>query len=197
MRKLILLVLVCLFCSKDVVEASNDDTFLIRRAYYDTLGVFPSYVEIEWYCIYNSDNPYEVAVNWLINNPSNKWNIPKNYMKMLLLSDQYKNQKMVEISREEVYKNLFYMVGWKNLPITQENIKICSLKLIEFAFKCADNPLDIIDYFTNTLISRSTNVKEANQLMSYYKSIKDTKPEIEVWLSVLNEVLKFDDIKLK
>ena len=197
MRILLLLVLSLFSLSHINAKSSEDVTPLIRRAYYDVLGVFPCYTEIEWLCVYNHENSYEVAVNWLIDHPSNKWNMPKDYMKMLLLSNDYKNQKKVVIPEEDVYKNLFYLVGNKALPITKENILLSSIKLIRYALKSTDNPLDAIDYITNNLISRSTNLVEANKLMSHYRKIVNTKPELDVWLSMMNEILKLDDIRFK
>jgi hypothetical protein len=197
MRILNLLVLCFLTLTSINVKCSDDVSPLIRRAYYDVLGVFPCYTEIEWLCVYSSEKSYEVAIDWLVDHPANKWNIPKEYMKILLLSNEYKNQKKVVIPEEEVYKNLFYIVGNKSLPITKENILLSSVKLIRYALKSTDNPLDAIDYITNNLISRSTSLEEANKLMSFYKKIEGTKPEIDVWLLVFNEILKIEDIRLK
>jgi hypothetical protein len=191
------LVLCFLALSNVNVKCSDNVSPLIRRAYYDVLGVFPCYTETEWFCVYNYGKSYEVAVDWLINHPSNKWNIPKEYMKILLLSNEYKNQKKVTIPEEDVYKNLFHIIGNKSLPVTKENILLASVKLIKYALKSTDNPLDAIDYITNNLMSRSTNLQEANKLMAFYKKIEGTKPDIEVWLLVFNEILKLDDIRLK
>jgi hypothetical protein len=197
MRKLILLVLACVTFLAGNVKSSEDVSPLIRRAYYDVLGVFPCYNEIEWFCTYNYSDSYEIAVEWLINHPSNKWNIPKNYMKMLLLSEQYKNQKRVPIPMEDVYKNLFYVVGNKELSITKENILLSSEKLIKNALKCGEDPLDVIDYMTNCLISRTTTIKEANELVSIYKSSNKISTEMQAWMKVLEKILQFDDIKSK
>lgn len=197
MRILHLLVLCFLALTSINVKCADQVTPLIRRAYYDVLGVFPCQTEMEWLCVYNHGKSYEVAVDWLIEHPSNRWNIPKEYMKILLLSNEYKNQKKVVIPEEEVYKNLFYLVGNKELPITKETILLSSIKLIRYALKSTDNPLDAIDYITNSLISRYTSMEEANKLMSFYKKVDGTKPEIDVWLLVFNEILKLEDIRLK
>lgn len=195
MRKLFFLALAFLFLITGKITAKEDNSFLIRRVYLDVIGVVPTIEEIDWYLVYNT-NGYVMAVDFVLQNKNCKWNIPKNLAKMLLLSNDYKIQKKRPLLREEIARNLFYVVGMNmNNPATEENIKIASLKLIDQAIASSNTETDIIDYMSNCLMSRSTNLVESNIIE---KLIKDSvKSEKDTWLDVLNVILNLEDVKTK
>lgn len=192
MRNLFFLV-VALFTL--VPNAFSDDSLIIRRAYLDTIGVVPTVHEIEWYCIYNK-NSYETAIDWLINqHPNYKWNIPKDQAKLFLMSDTYKEQPKRQLSQEDVNKILLYVSGYKDSPVTEENIKKASIQLIKNALNPDLQNYDPLDYIANCLMSRSTNITEANLISQILK--QSNKSELDTWLCVLNELLKFEDVATK
>lgn len=172
---------------------AKDESFLIRRAYIDTIGIVPTIEEIEWYCTYNTTNSYEAAVHYLINNPKCKLNVPKRLLKMLLMSSEYKAQDKIPMLREQVIKNLFYVVGMGNvLDYSDNNYKIACYKLIDNALNYGDDPADSIDYMANCLMSRTTHLSEINGLI---RIVKDSnKPEREALFDVLNVLLTFEDV---
>lgn len=178
-----------------VTNAFSNDSLIIRRAYLDTVGVVPTVTEIEWYCIYNK-NSYETAVDWLINNhPDYKWNIPKDQAKIFLMSDTYKHQPKRPLSQEELNKILLYVSGYKNYPVTEENIKKASLQLVKNALNPDLQNYDPLDYIANCLMSRSTNTMEANLIAEILRQSK--KSETDTWLCVLDKLLKFEDVATK
>lgn len=196
MRKLSFLVLSLIMLFTSSIKANNDVALLIKKAYIDVLGHIPTATEMDWYLVYNKNQSYEIAVNYLITNSKSKWNIPKNLAKMLLLSNEYKTQEKQQMMPEQITKNLFYVVGIElNLSFTQENYKIACIKLINNAMMCCDTESDIIDYMANALMCRSTNVEEINYLLKTMHS--SPKKEEEAYYDVLQELMKFYDVKSK
>jgi hypothetical protein len=176
---------------------ANDNTStLIRKAYIDAIGVPPTIEEIDWYLVYNKDRSYELAVDYVINNPKCKWNISKELAKLLLLSKDYKEQAKVQLLPEQIIKNLFYITGIDmNLSYTEENKKIASCRLIQNAILCSDGETETIDYLANSLMSRGTNLEEINYLTKLIKN--STKSEEETWYNVLMEIMKFPEVNTK
>jgi hypothetical protein len=82
------------------LESQSKESFLIRRAYLDTVGRIPSIEEVEWYVVYNDG--YKSAVEWLDKYPD-KIN---QYSKEYLLSEEYKNKKREILSDEQINKNI-------------------------------------------------------------------------------------------
>jgi hypothetical protein len=196
MRKLTFLVLLLITNFISIVKAEDQTSNLIRKAYIDVLGLPPTIQEIEWYMVYNKNNSYELAVDFLIKNPKTKWNIPKNLAKLLLLSNDYKKQDKQPLLREQIIKNLFYSVGMNtDTPYTEDNYRTACLKLINNAVLCSDGDTEVIDYMTNCLMSRSTNLTEINHLMYIIKNT--TKSEQDTWYDVLQEILSFPDVTNK
>jgi hypothetical protein len=175
----------------------HKESFLIKRIYLDSIGLLPTTQEIEWFCTYN-DNSYETAVNWLILKNSFKWTMPEEYIKLFLNSKEYKSYKKLPLSKEQIYKNLFYVCGMdKDLIPNETNIKTACIKLIECAKKCAYSDDDIIDYMAMSLMCRNTNVEENNKLrIVFNESIKNSN-ELNAWIDVLKTILEFEDVKTK
>lgn len=191
MRNYFFLVLFLLvFISKGVSE--EKESFLIRRAYLDTVGRIPSIEEIEWYIVYNDG--YKSAVEWLDKYP---YKINK-YSKEYLLSEEYKNKKREYLSEEQINKNIIFVTGYGKHAFTEETIKKARLSLVQVA---SDPELqsnyDTIDYMANCLMSRSTNIDEANKLSKVFREESSKKNEIEAWIKVLEELLKFEDVITK
>ena len=191
-RKLIYFLLVFVFLSQGVT-AKDNDSFIIRRAYLDVLGVVPTIEEIEWYCVYNT-NGYTLAIDWLLTCEKHKWIIPKECSRILLLSSEYKNSPKMRIPKQQVYKNLLYVTG-SEMVVSPENVKKASLKLVESAIACGNGDTEIIDYMCESMMSRSSNLEENNKLS---KIVKDSsKPEKDTWMDVLREILELEDVNCK
>ena len=175
---------------------ANDSSSLIRRAYIDVLGVPPTVVEMDWLLVYNKGKSYEIAVDYVINNPKCKWNIPKHLAKMLLLSKNYKEQPKIPMLPEQIYKNVFYLTGLDiNLPCTEENIKSAFYKLINIATEICDGETETIDYLATCIMGRGTKLDEINHLTKIIKN--STKSETDTWYDVSQEIMKFPDALTK
>lgn len=167
------------------------ESFLIRRAYLDTIGRVPSIEELENYIVYK--NGYVSAVEWLINQ-SKILKLSKDY----LLSDSYKNKKREFLSEEQINKNIMFVTGYGKHAFTEETIKKARLSLVQIA---SDPELqsnyDTIDYMANCLMSRSTNIEEANKLTKIFREESKKRSETEAWMKVLEELIKFEDVITK
>ena len=193
MRKLFHFLLVCLFILTSKVNAKDNDSFIIRRAYLDVLGVVPTVEEIEWYCVYNT-NGYSLAIDWLLTCEKHKWIIPNEYSRIFLLSNEYKTSPKMRMHKQQVYKNLLYVTG-SQMTVTSENVQKASVKLIESAIACSNGDTEIIDYMCESMMSRSSNLEETNKLS---KIVKDSsKSEIDTWMDVLVEILELEDVNCK
>jgi hypothetical protein len=175
------------------INANEDESFFIKRAYLDTIEKIPTIEEIEWYLVYNTEG-YKLAVDWLVQNKDYKWNIPKEYAKILLLSKDYHNLPKMLLDKLQVRKNLLYVVGMDQEP-TIENVEIAKLSLIKMAIECGGTETEIMDYMANSLMCRSTNLEENNILSKIIKESR--KNENDTWLDVLNAILEFEDVKTK
>ncbi len=192
-RKFICFLLACSFLIVNKINAGEDSSFLIKRAYLDVIQKIPTREEIEWYLVYNK-NGYKLAVDWLITNKQYKWNIPKEYAKILLLSTDYKQLPKTPLDRKQVRKNLLYVVGMDEEP-TVENVEIAKLSLIKMAIESGGSEGEIIDYMANSLMCRATNIEESNKLNKIIR--ESSKKEEDTWLDVLNTILEFEDVKTK
>ena len=90
-----------------------------------------------------------------------------------------------------------FSVGDGDLKLTEENFKKSCSKLIDFAISSSDTETDVIDYIANKLMSRITNLDEANYLMTSFKNKRKTVSEKEAWMFVLDEILMLPDVKMK
>ena len=193
MRKFICFFLACSFLIINKINANEDESFLIKRAYLDTIEKIPTQSEIEWYLVYNK-NGYELAVDWLIMNKNYKWNIPKEYAKILLLSKDYLHLPKMKLNQLQIRKNLLYVVGMNQEP-TVENVEVAKLSLVKMAIESGGSETEIMDYMANSLMCRSTNLEENNALSKIIR--ESSKNENDTWSEVLNAILEFEDVKTK
>lgn len=166
---------------------------LIRRAYLDISGHVPTVEEIDWFCVYNR-NSYELAVDSLLERDVSKWNRTKQQMKQMLMSEEYKLQSPRPI---DVDVQIAYVVGMGDQEITPNNINIAKNKLIECARLCSNNEGEIIDYMCNALMSRSSNVQEANMLTHKFIQSSTVHTEDQAWRDVLEDILLLDEVRNK
>jgi hypothetical protein len=192
-RKFICFFLACSFLIINKINANEDESFLIKRAYLDTIEKIPTQSEIEWYLVYNK-NGYELAVDWLIMNKNYKWNIPKEYAKILLLSKDYLHLPKMLLNQLQIRKNLLYVVGMNQEP-TIENVEVAKLSLVKMAIESGGSETEIMDYMANSLMCRSTNLEENNALSKIIR--ESSKNENDTWSEVLNAILEFEDVKTK
>jgi len=193
-RKFICFLLVCLFSVTGKVTANSDESFIIRKAYIDVIGIVPTTSEIEWYCVYNT-NGYELAINWLVNHKDYGAHSHIIYTKEFLVSREYKASAKARITKNQVYKNLLYVTGSASLQITPQNVRNASLRLVQQALACNSGETEIIDYMCDAMMGRSSNLVEVNKLLKIFKNTG--KKEIESWLDVLDEILELEDVNSK
>lgn len=193
MKKFICFFLACSLFLTNKINANEDGSFIIKRAFLDTIEKIPTQAEIEWYLVYNK-NGYELAVDWLITNKNYKWNIPKEYAKILLLSKEYHHLPKMLLNQLQIRKNLLYVVGMNEIP-TIENVEIAKLSLVKMAIECGGTETEVMDYMANSLMCRATNLEENNILSKIIK--ESSKSENDTWLDVLNTILEFEDVRTK
>jgi hypothetical protein len=172
-------------------NGGRDESYQIRRAYIDVLGVFPTIEEIDWYCVYNTKG-YELAVDWITRHPKYA-HLSESYSKNKLLSDDYKYAPQQPLAAQKLHEAIFYFAGQKYSQ-DKKALYEAKLKFIAYARQCATNELDAIDYMASELMSRTTRLDEANKMLAYLKSYSATLPEEKAWVAVLDELLKLPDI---
>jgi hypothetical protein len=79
--------------------------------------------------------------------------------------------------------------------VTNDSVKEASLKLIEEAKNGSNNDLEAIDYIAYKLMSRVTNMDEANYLNKFLKEKLKIKSEKEAWLDVFDQILHLQDVR--
>lgn len=190
----ILLVFLTLTLGDIFSNGGRDESYSIRRAYIDVLGVFPTVEEIDWYCVYNKLG-YQLAVEWLIRSPRRLGQpvVSAQELKSKLLSAEYTNNAKQPLTLESLHKAIFYFIG-ENYSTDPENLREAKIKFINYAKLEANGELDVVDRMTSQLMSRTTNLKEANQILAYLRPRLEALPEDEAWLQTLDELLTFEDI---
>ncbi len=194
MRRLLTLCVICVFLIGGAF-AKEDESYLIRRAYIDVLGVVPTAEEIDWFCVYNK-NSYEVAVEWILQHNSYKWDEIKGDARSYLHSNLYKTFKKMPLSTKQLNNIILYVAGDIH-EATEENIRKSKQKIINHAINSTLNDLEAIDYICYRLMSRVTHLDEANYLSKKLKEFKKTKSQDEAWLDLFNEILLLEDIKCR
>lgn len=201
MRKdLCIFAIFTLICFSDLFPGQHeDDSYIIRRIYLDVLGVVPLPHEIDWYCVYN-DNGYNLAVEWVLSRPRNKWTDGWGHMSVedvrkTLISQTYKNFKKMPLSREQLNRQLCYISGEEYTGDYARVIQARS-KLIKYALEATDSDVDAIDHIAYQLMSRVTSMSEANYLKGKLREYKlaNNKEEL-IWEHILDELLAFEDVK--
>lgn len=178
-------------------NSQKDDSYMIRRAYLDVLGVVPTIEETEWYCVYNT-NGYFLAVDWLSNHPdylAKNYSNPKD-LSELLLSSAYKNAVKIALSDKKRKEIVFYISGHK-YSVDDNKYREAKLAMIAAAKMCASGDLDVLDYMASQLMSRTTNVAEANDLLKKLKHNLSMYSEEDAWLATVDYLLEFEDVRSK
>lgn len=187
-RAMTISVLLLLAFSDIFPKDRKDDSYIIRKAYIDTLGVFPTVEEMDWYCVYNTDG-YQVAVDYL----SSKTDKPPEKLKAWLSSEEYQQEDRTMLSQEELDRAICYFTG-ETYSSAAKDIEKARRVFLHYAKLEAIYDLDVIDNMANMLMSRTTKKDEANQLLACLKKAKETKSEEDAWLEVVKELLLFDDV---
>lgn len=180
-------VIVCLFLAFVTAgdlktEVSSDESYLIRRAYLDVLGVLPTMEEISWYCEYNRDS-YRIAVDWLVSKTHEDVRI-----RLWLLSKQYREKAKEPLGIKQLEKNICYLSGVEYKDDFEYLNKIKQLFIL-LAKQTGNSDLEVIDIMCSQLMSRVTGVEEANRLLGVLKQSD--------WSAVLAAILELDDVKHK
>lgn len=174
-----------------VISGSSTDQLreikLIRRAFLDVAGVVPVAEEIEWFVVYNRGG-YPMAIDYLYSKYAPK--MIKEYM----LSDAYKTQPDRALSKEEIHRNLLYVVGLDINNHAPSNINKAKQTIISMAQKCSDNTDDVIDYVCNALMCRVSTVEENNMLSRKFKDACALGDEQRAWILVVNEIMRLPDV---
>lgn len=184
-------VLLLLTLSDMFPKDKRDDSYIIRKAYIDTLGVFPTVEEMDWYCVYNTDG-YQIAVEYL----SNKTDKNAEEVKNWLFSEEYQQEVKSKLTSEELDRAICYFTGEK-YSADLEQKKKARLAFVAYAKLEAVSDMEVIDNMANMLMSRATKKDEANQLLACLSSAKNNMPEDAAWLEVLKTLLELEDVSNK
>jgi hypothetical protein len=162
------------------VGATNEQ--LIRRLYIDIIGLPPTIEELEWYVVYNPSNSYELAVKTMV----------KNY-NLIGKEDYYMSslytEKPMEIICEEMLYSFIQYFSSSIQNIKTHKKEVC-LSFIKNCKLISNDPVEVFDYMTNCLMSRSTRATEANKLLTIFRS---SLKEDDGYMLVLKEILKIED----
>jgi hypothetical protein len=187
----VFLILTLLLANSNATSSQIRETSLIRRLYLDLLNVPPTPHEVDWLLIYHANNSFETAVCWILSKPelfSAESN--KEACKQYLLSDAYKNKPKQKLTSEILKYIIEYQSGYNAL-----SIKDSETMLIEMSIRWGgEDIIEVIDYMCVCLMSRSTNIDEANKLIKIFKN------ELQPFLgykAVLAEIKTFDDFLTK
>lgn len=191
MRALLFLVLV-LELMLDGVNVNGEsntlrDVRLIRRAYIDVSGYFPTPEEIDWFVVYNN-NGYEMAVDHLISKYAPQCT------KQQLMSDEYIHQHPRDISVVILRRSLLYSVG---LNPNKDTLQQGKDRLLNISLACADNESDVIDYMCNIMMSRTANVEESNKLLQLFRNACALSNENTAWMRVIDEIMNLPGVCTK
>jgi hypothetical protein len=189
--------LILIACTMLSCTALSDDSRLIRKAYLDLTGKLPTIQEIEWLEIYTQE-PYKEAVKYLTEVLKKKYKhlSPQDTQKHLL-SLSYIFQSRKPVSELELRINLLYLAGMPQHEFSDDKIHEAKLKLIKIATNPDNSDYEPMDYLANCLMSRSTTAEEANKLMKIYRNYSKYLDETSTWMIVLDEMLKFSDVRTK
>lgn len=141
-----------------------------------------------------------MAVEWVLARPRDKWTQGWEHMnaediRKTLMSHNYKHFKKMPLSREQLNKQLCYIAGEEYAGDYAVVIKARS-KLIKYALEATDSDVDAIDHLAYHLMSRVTNMSEANYLKGKLKDYKlSLKTEQLAWECILDELLGFEDVR--
>ena len=161
---------------------------LIRRIFLIELGIPPTVEELDWYLTYNEE-PYIQAVAWVLDQNCGLKN--KENLKLKYLSSEFKTNYTEKLSIE--YRNyiLKYQAG-----CLLTDTEYAKKKLIEIAKIIQnDNVTDVIDYMSEALTGRLTNLEEINTYLKIYK--KYPASEDTGYLEILNLILESKDCVFK
>lgn len=181
-----------------LLASPPDNSRIIRRAYLDILGVVPTADELDWYCVYNKNNSYRVAVEWLSTRPGVGFDgaFGGEELKKVLLSKEYVEAKSQPLDKRKIGKILLYVAGVQGVA-TADNIHTAKLKLIEDAMLEETGDSDIIDYMAVRLMSRATRLDEINMLLDCLRKSRKTMLEEGAWLRTLDMLLSIEDVVSK
>lgn len=185
----------CLSLEMGQTNSAPRQETLIRRAFLDVTGLVPTVEEIDWYCVYNS-NGYEMAVDDLANKPNKIWDVDASTCKAVLLSKEY----ITQVPRVfDIGPSVVYIAGrFKGFDkVDKETIEQSKQQIIQNALKECSSPGDVIDYMCNQLMSRTTNLVEANILSRHFRSVEDAQGEQIAYMSVLDHILILPDVRHK
>jgi hypothetical protein len=143
----------------------------------------PTIEEIEWYTTYNKLKGYELAVDWVLTKMGD------DRVREYYLSNAYKTKPEIEIPQETLTSIIKYQVG--NLKLTDEQ---AVNELIKCGEEIYSSPLDMIDYFAMSMMSRSTYIDEANLLLRVFRA---SKTETQGYRDTINIMKQFKDYKYK
>ena len=194
-RTICILLLFLLLSLSDLFPGDyRDDSYIIRRAYIDVLGIVPTIDELDWYCVYNKDG-YGIAIEWLINRPGAKLKdvTDKEKLRLVLVSEKYKKETGSVVSRKKLDEIICYLAGVAG-ETSIELVSKAKLQFIANARAAQDGDLDAIDRMALQLMSRVTSVDEANHLLRILRCGLETVSEERAWLNILEQLLTFEDV---
>lgn len=197
-RTICILLLFLLLSLSDLFPGDyKDDAYIIRRAYIDVLGIVPTIDELEWYCVYNKDG-YDIAVEWLIARPDAKLKdvTDKEELRLALVSEKYKKEASVPVTRKKLEEIICYLAGVK-WEASSELASKAKLQFIANARIAQDGDLEAIDRMALQLMSRVTNVDEANSLLRILRCGLESVSEEKAWLNTLEQLMTFEDVTHK
>jgi hypothetical protein len=78
--------------------------------------------------------------------------------------------------------------------ITKQEVETSLSKIITHSGNESFDVLNRIDYICNLLMSRNTNIQEANNLLQNFKTYNEQYIEDTVWLLIVADILQLHDV---
>jgi hypothetical protein len=191
-------ILTALVAGSLLFASTGDESRIIRKAYLDILDTVPTITEIEWYCVYNKNNSYRLAVEYLISRPGTglKGICDKDQIRKILSSKDYREGKREQLTIKKVNEMVMYQAGMRG-EVNEENVLKAKIRLIENAMSDESTDSDVIDHMALQLMSRTTTTEEANLLLANLRAFRKGLSEETAWVKTLDRLLVFDDVASK
>jgi hypothetical protein len=190
------LLLLCLLVSSLSPVAAEDtqrrEIRLIRRAFLDVTEFLPSPEEMDWYVVYNQNNSYPLAAEYLAKKSGEKWS------RDLLLSSEYRDAPEQLVPKEVLEKNVVYLAGLWRGEMSPAIFEQGATKFIKDAMEIAsENPSNAIDWMVTAMTCRPATAEEENHLSAIFNKVSLKATEMDALKTVLLHILELHDCRYK
>jgi hypothetical protein len=194
MNRYLLLLCLLVFTLSPVAaeDAQRREIRLIRRAFLDVTEFLPSPEELDWYVVYNQNNSYPLATEYLANKSAGKWS------REHLLSAEYREAPEQLVPKDVLEKNVVYLAGLWRGEMSPEIFEQGAAKFIKDAMEIgSENPSHAIDWMVTAMTCRPATAQEENHLSAIFNKVSLKATEMDALKTVLLHILELHDCRHK